>query len=97
MKPGRAIPPLLDNKGLLVYEDREKAAIFNEFFASTFVDDNGITPKFPSRVMADTNLSDISFAVEDVYNALIKLPPKLSPTPDDLPSLLLHELSMTVM
>jgi len=46
LKNAKTAPFLYDNNGTVVYDDVEKANLFNDYFASVFTEDGGVLPNF---------------------------------------------------
>ena len=53
---------LKDDGGNLVSDPLNQATMFNEFFASKFVNDDGLTPDVQLRTPAGVGISNITFA-----------------------------------
>ena len=92
LKNKHGVGPLLREDGTLAVEDKEKAQILNDFFASVFTVDNGNMPDFPDR-SDGSNIENVVFTQAKVHDSLKSLPNKLSRTPDGLPALLLKKLA----
>jgi len=54
----RPAPVLINGDGLPVHTDLDKAELFNSYFNSLNVNDNGILPDFPMRVKSVMKLDD---------------------------------------
>ena len=80
-----SIPPLTDNKGKLWTTDNQKAEAFNKFFQSVFTTDNGknlnLSPK------SCKPMENFYFTQEDIISAMQNMKPKVSRTPEDIPTL----------
>lgn len=79
--------PFVCVDGCDVFDGRDKAQAFNDYFSSVFVNDDGTLP-FLARV--PTSLEHCVFSPELVSNALSDLVPKLSMGPDGIPPWFLH-------
>jgi len=95
-KSKEMVPSLQNDQGQFIVEDKDKAALLNEKFASVFTEDDGNFPDFPRRVSSDAELCDVSFSEYAVYKALLQLPNKVSGTPDELPALFLKNAAVSV-
>ena len=80
---------LKSDNGVHVTNPLEQAEMFSKYFATTFVDDNGVLPDFPSRVPTDTFLANITFSMSDVSKKLSKLRIDAASGPDNLPPIFL--------
>ena len=72
---------------------KSQAELLNEYFASTFVDDNGVLPCFPSRVEVDNSLSYVPFDRETIFKKFNKLRSDSASGPDNLSPRLLKKIS----
>jgi len=59
LKNAKTAPFLNDNNGTIVYDDVEKANLFNDYFASVFTEDDGVLPNFEAR--SEMNLKNVVF------------------------------------
>ncbi|XP_012561053.2 uncharacterized protein LOC105846644 [Hydra vulgaris] len=74
----------------LCHDKEEISCIFNNFFASVFTVDNGLSPKFTDRVnVHSTCLSSINFSPSRVKKALRALKPTTSTGLDGIPNVFL--------
>jgi len=55
---------VLMDSGSLVFTDDRKAEVFNSYFNSVNVDDNGTLPDFPHRAKANVSLDTVEFTTE---------------------------------
>lgn len=77
------IPPLYDENEQLVMSDREKANLFNRFFQSVFIHDNGNALDLTPRVLEKMAYSEISYV--EILDAVHDSKDKISRTPDQVP------------
>ena len=63
---------LLKDDGLPVHTGLDKAELFNSYFNSVNVNDNGILPDFPTRVNSDMKLDDVQFSAEKLHRVIKK-------------------------
>ena len=68
----RPAPVLLKDDGLPVHTGLDKAELFNSYFNSVNVNDNGILPDFPTRVNSDMKLDDVQFSAEKLHRVIKK-------------------------
>ena len=89
------IPPLIDDDGATVGNDYEKAELFNDYFRSVFVNDNGTTPPLIISKVVDEclTLSDIYFSEFMVSDKIKKLKSNSSSGYDGLPPSVLKHLN----
>ena len=93
LKYRNAIGALVDDGGNTVTNDDEKATLFNEYFGSVGVVDDGVIPVctfMPSH--DDCVLEMVEFNALNVLAAMNRLKSNLSSGPDSLPSLLFKRL-----
>ncbi len=88
-------PLLLDSHGKIVVSAKERANLFNQYFVSVFVQDNGNQPVWLFPQIFET-ISFIDFPPELVYVYLTNLPSKTSAGPDGIPPLFLKRLSLVL-
>ena len=88
LKSKKSDPPIKNMNGDLISDSFVKANIFNDFFASVFIDDNGSVPKTP-HVNHKNHISEIVFSPDMVLEAIKKLKPSSSYGPDKVPNLIL--------
>jgi len=69
---------LIDTNGSVVVDDVEKASLFNSYFASVGVVDNGVIPVCDSVLSIDTVIDTVVFNTINVKTALRKLKSNLS-------------------
>ena len=67
------IGALKSDTGEPITNPLDQAEMLNAYFATTFVNDNGVLPDFPARVPPDISLSYIAFSANDVAKKLNKL------------------------
>ena len=76
---------------------KEITDIFNEFFASVFTQDNGITPEFANRTETqEMTIAAVNFPPATVVKTLKCLKPTTSTGPDGIPNILLKRCSMSL-
>ena len=75
---------LKNGTGGNVIEPSKQAEMLSNYFATTFVDDNGILPNFSPKVSQDASLAYITFTAGDVYKKLNKLRVDFAGGPDGL-------------
>ena len=63
------LPTLLADGGVLVDVDDDKAALFNAYFGSTCVEDDGVTPQSSDAVPVGTGFDNIEFKVSGILAA----------------------------
>ena len=80
-----SIGVLKNDQGSHATDPAEQAEILSSYFATTFVDDNGDTPAFPSRVENDTFIAYIAFNSQNISKKLNKLRENSACGPDSLP------------
>ena len=77
----------------IVTSDSDKANMFNEYYASVGVVDDGIVPPCPDVGLAvKSAIESIRFDEVSVLAAIAKVKPNLSAGPDGLPPLLFKQL-----
>ena len=83
------IPPLKAEDGTMVLETNQKADLFNNFFSTVFIKDNGKVPKlFQSNFLNKVNsMQPILITQLDVKNSITKLKNSSSRTPENIPAL----------
>jgi len=86
------IAALADSMGSLVVSDSDKANLFNQYFSSVSVVDNGIMPNHISLLDTPVVLDSVIFTNSGVCKAINKLKSNLSSGPDGLPPLLFKQL-----
>jgi len=78
--------------GSLVFTDDRKAEVFNSYFNSVNVDDNGTLPDFPHRAKADVSLDTVEFTTEKIHKVIRKHKPKHTGNPEDFSPYLVKQL-----
>jgi len=71
-----AAPMLLDSKGSPVFAHYDKPELFNSYFNSVNIADNGDLRDFPLRTKAETTLGSIEFSTTKIRKVIRKLKPK---------------------
>ena len=87
------IGALLDNDGDIVTDDKAKAELFNEYFASVGTVDNGVLPVCTDFINCTNSLDTVKFSTLDVAIVMSKLKTSLSSGPDGLPPILFKKLA----
>ena len=64
---------LIKGDGLPVHTDLDKAELFNSYFNSVNVNDNGILPDLPTRVKSDMKLDDIQFSAVKLHRVVKRM------------------------
>jgi len=90
------VMPLRNNSGQLALYDSDKVKVLSSRFCSVYTDDDGVLPAFEPRVADDVCLDNVQFSVASVYQALRKLPNKVSNTPDGLPPIFLKRVACSI-
>ena len=85
------IGALIDSTGAVVTSDKIKANMFNNYYASVGVKDDGKIPSCTYNTVTDI-LETVSFTESSIIFAINKLKPNLSSGPDNLPPLLFKQL-----
>jgi len=88
------IGALLDNDGNIVTDDKTKAELFNEYFASVGAADDGVRPVCTDSINCTESLDTITFSVLDVAIVMIKIKTSLSSGPDGLLPILFKKLAI---
>ena len=68
LKNSKTAPFLNNGNGTDIYEDIDKANLFNDYFASVFTTDDGLLPYF--NVRSEGSLHHVIFSEEIVFQAL---------------------------
>ena len=92
MKHRSSIAAVNDKAGNLVVNDSDKANLFNNYFSTVGVVDNGVIPSHVNPLMSLTALDSVVFNRSAVCNAISKLKSNLSSGPDGLPPVLFKQL-----
>ena len=92
------IAPLVDDKGVLITSDLERAELLNAYFESVFIRDNGIAPHFESRFpsSATSSIDDIEINPAVVMRVLGKLKSNAAADPDRIPPIFYRKTSSTI-
>ena len=75
-----------------MFDDCDKAEMFNKYYASVGVVDDGTSPLCSNILENNLKLDNVLFTEENVMRAMGKLKSNLSCGPDDLPPLLFTRL-----
>ena len=87
-----SIAAIHDKTGNLVVHNSDKANLFNQYFSSVGVIDNGMLPTSMDGSINPTVLDSVVFTRSNVCAAISKLKNNLSSGPDGLPPLLYKQL-----
>jgi len=88
------IAPLLNQDGVLVLNEADKAEVLNKHFINVGKADDGHCPVLTSSVLPiHCNICDIIFDAVNVFKSITKLKLNSSSGPDNIPSILLKSLS----
>ena len=91
-KKQQNFPNILDNQGHHISGDRDKADLFNKYFASVYtVEDTQVLPTLESR-SGENYLPSINITADSIELKLKKLNTSKSAGPDKLHAKILHEL-----
>ena len=85
LKLTSTIPPIKTCNNQTITDDSEKATLFNEFFQSTFVSDDGKSLNLDNRIDPALFLNEFDISEKLISQVIRSLPNKSSRTPDDLP------------
>jgi len=77
----------------IVTDDKAKAELFNEYFASVGTVDNGVRPVCTDFVNCTKSLDTVEFSKLDIAIVMLKLKTSLSSGPDGLPPILFNKLA----
>ena len=81
--------PVLTDSASFVFNDDKNAEVFNSYFSSVNVDDDGTLPDFPRRAEASINLDAVQFSTYKTHKAIKKLKPKFPRDPEGFPAYLI--------
>ena len=87
-----AIPPIYDENENLAADNDIKANIFNNFFASVFVEDDHTIPCFQSDITSE-GLNQVVFPLDSIAKKLHQLPAKFTYSPDGFSPIFLKNLA----
>jgi len=87
---------LKTSDGENVCEPPRQAVLLNDYFASTFVEDDGLLPEFPARVADNQILSTIPFSAIAILTKLKNLRESGAGGPDGLPPCVLKKLAPSI-
>ena len=79
-----SLPTSLHMDLIVFEEDFDKANAFNEYFHSVFTQSSFILPDINDLPSVSDSLLDITFTLEEVYQALISLQPNKASGPDSI-------------
>ena len=88
------VPVLQDSAGSHIFTDYDKAELFNSFFNSVNVDDDGKLPEFPQRTQS--RLDIVHFTSAKIYRVVRKLKAKLTGDPEGYSPYLVKQLVSTL-
>ena len=91
----QSVPALMSNDGDIITSDALKASMFNKYFASVGIVDDGTQPIGLQTQPANV-LDRVEFDERNVLLAIQKLKPNLSAGPDGLPPLLFKRLQTSL-
>ena len=95
LKTSYQIPPLVNNNtGVTCVSDIEKATLFNSCFQSVFTKDNGKLPPLPSYNFLP--MPDFEITSSDIFNAINKLKPKVTRTPEGIPAYFVKKILLYI-
>ena len=77
----------------IVTDDKAKAELFNEYFASVGTVDNGVRPVCTDFINCTESIDTVKFSAFDVAIVMSKLKTSLSSGPDGLPPILFKKLA----
>ena len=83
---------LCDQTGSFVSTDQDKAELFNTYFNSVKVDDDGNLPTFPRRAELNSKFDTVQFTAEKIYKVIRKLKPKMTCDPEGYTPFLVKQL-----
>jgi hypothetical protein len=95
LKSFPSIPPLKSGNQV-IYDDDQKATVFNEFFHSVHITDNGIPLTLPERLSPDSCLHNFHISKKTIDDAIRSSNQKRSRTPDEIPRILLKKLRVSL-
>jgi len=84
--------PVLVDSGSFVFTDDNKAEVFNSYFNSVNVDDDGTLPDFPRRAKTNVCLDGVQFTEEKIRRVIRKLKPKSTRDPEGYSPYLVKQL-----
>jgi len=91
----QSVPALMGNDGHIITTDDSKAKVFNEYFASVGIVDDGRKP-IGMQIQPINVLDNVVFDERNVLSAIQKLKPNLSAGPDGLPPLLFKRVQASL-
>ena len=87
---------LRDNDHKLVVDDKHKADLLNNFFASVGSDDDGNDIALDREVPDNVCLESVSFSPQVISKAIRKIKPKTSSGPDGFPPILVKKVASSL-
>ena len=95
LKTNQVIPPLLDDDNTLHTEDYDKATVLNNFFQTSFTNDDGTLPTIAPKT--SKNMPLFTITNEDILLASKNLKDKTSKTPEDIPSYVIKRIIYSIL
>jgi len=86
------VAPLTNSKGTYLFENRSKADLLNDYFASVCVSDNRIMPRMKPVLIVD-KLSNICFSPDRLFDIMRKLKNSLAAGPGGFPPIFFKTLA----
>ena len=87
---------LHDSGHKLVVDDKQKADLLNNFFASVGSDDDGNDIAIDKEVPDNICLESVSFSPQVISRAIRKIKPKTSSGPDGFPPILVKKVTRSL-
>ena len=90
------IPPLFDeSKNCYAVSDDEKASLFNSYFQSVFITDDGIVPDIPTRSFEP--MKDFTIPSSDILAAIRNMKDKISRSPENIPLFFIKRIAPVII
>ena len=96
MKLKAIIPPLQTKEQGVVADNHTKAGIFNKYFQSVFIVDNGKALQIPQRLTPDKMFCTPYLSLGIVLDIIQNMPTKTSKTPEDIPAIVVKKCSKSI-
>ena len=87
---------LRDNDHKLVVNDKQKADLLNNFFATVGSDDDGNDISLDREVPDNVRLESVSFSPQVISRVIRKIEPKMSSGPDGFPPILVKKVASSL-